>query len=168
MRGRPMHVLVVVASRHGATDEIAYAISEVVSERGHVVDLLDPAAVTSLEGVDAVVLGSAVYRGQWLESARDLVRRLGTELRGLPVWVFSSGPVGSPGTPDPGTVHVHGVLEALQPVDYQVFAGALDPAVLTPRERSAVRLARAPEGDFRDFGAVGRWAGSIADTLSAI
>lgn len=163
-----MHVLVVVASRHGATDDIGYAISEVVSERGHVVDVVQPAEVTSLAGVDAVVLGSAVYMGQWLEPARDLVHRLGAELRGLPVWAFSSGPVGEDAVPAASTLRVGGVLDEVRPLDHQVFAGALDRSVLTLRERSVAQMVGAPEGDFRDFARIGRWAGDIADTLAAV
>ena len=163
-----MRVLVVVASRHGATGEIGDAVAEVLRERGHEVVRTSPSDVESLKGVDAVVLGSAIYMSQWLEPARDLVVRLGPELHGLPVWMFSSGPVGPQERPAPATTRIHALLEQVEPLDYQVFSGAVDRSVLNLRERSIVRMVGAPEGDYRDWDAVRAWARAIADTLDAV
>ncbi len=163
-----MRILVIVSSRHGSTDEIGDAIAEVLRERGHEVERLSPADVRSLDGVDAVVLGSAIYMSQWLEPARDLVYRHADELRRLPVWMFSSGPVGAEATPGTATARIHPLLEALEPLDYQVFSGVVDKSVLGLRERSIVRMVGAAEGDFRDWDAVRGWAAAIADTLAAV
>lgn len=163
-----MRVLVVVASRHGSTDEIGETVADVLREAGNDVERVAPADVTSLEGVDAVVLGSAIYMSQWLEPARDLVARLGDELRRLPVWMFSSGPVGSQAAPASATARIHGLLEAVEPLDYQVFSGVVDRSVLSLRERSVVRMVGAEEGDFRDWAAIRDWARAIAGTLAAV
>ena len=56
-----MRVLVTVASRHGATWEIGEVIAEVLADRGLDVETRAPEDVSTLDGVDAVVLGSAVY-----------------------------------------------------------------------------------------------------------
>lgn len=58
------------------------------------IETRDASLVTSVEGYDAVVLGSAVYMGHWLELAVKFAETFVDELRRLPVWVFSSGPVG--------------------------------------------------------------------------
>lgn len=163
-----MRVLVAVASKHGSTGEIGDAIAAILRERGHDVDRRAPGEVTSLDTVDAVVLGSAIYMSQWLEPARSLVARFGSELRGLPVWMFSSGPVGSEAKATEETARIHPLLDAVQPLDYQVFSGVVDRSTLSLRERSIVRLVGAPEGDFRDWDAVRSWATAIADTLAAI
>lgn len=163
-----MRVLVAVASKHGSTGEIGDAIADVLRESGHDVDRRAPGEVTTLDSVDAVVLGSAVYMNQWLEPARSLVARLGPELRGLPVWMFSSGPVGSEVKAAEETARIHPLLDAVQPLDYRVFSGVVDRATLNLRERSIVRLVGAAEGDFRDWGAVEAWAKAIAETLAAI
>ena len=78
--------LVSAASKYGATSEIAQEIGntlrETLSERGGlggndvVVDVVPSEQVTSVEDYNAVVLGSAVYAGHWLESARELAERL--------------------------------------------------------------------------------------------
>jgi menaquinone-dependent protoporphyrinogen oxidase len=163
-----MRILVVVASKHGSTGEIGDTIADVLRARGHVVDRAAPGEVTGLDGVDAVVLGSAIYMSQWLEPARNLVSRLGPELRRRPVWVFSSGPVGTEVLPTQESARIHPILDAIEPLDYQVFAGVVDRAALSLRERSIVRMVGAAEGDYRDWAAVRAWAGSIADTLAAI
>jgi menaquinone-dependent protoporphyrinogen oxidase len=163
-----MHVLVTVASRHGSTGEIGSAVADVLREHGHEVEVRAPAEVTSLDGVDAVVLGSAVYMSQWLEPARSLVSRLGRELRLLPVWMFSSGPVGGDVRVSSATPRIHPLLDEVQPLDYRVFAGVVDRSVLSLRERSIVRMVGATEGDYRDWDAITSWARAIAETLDGI
>ena len=63
-------MLVAYASRHGATREIAEAIAAALLARGVTADARDVATIDGLEPYDAVVLGSAVYFGKWLEPAR--------------------------------------------------------------------------------------------------
>lgn len=163
-----MRVLVAVASKHGSTGEIGDAIAGVLSERGHEIARRAPGEVTGLADVDAVILGSAIYMSQWLEPARNLVSRLGDDLRQLPVWMFSSGPVGTEVKPTEETARIHPLLDTVQPLDYRVFSGVVDKSTLNLRERSIVRMVGAPEGDFRDWDAVRSWATAIADTLDAI
>lgn len=163
-----MRILVIVASRHGSTGEIGDAIAEILRERGHEVERTTPEDVTVLDGADAVVLGSAIYMSQWMESARNLVSRLGGQLRQLPVWMFSSGPVGTELEPTRETPRIHPLLDAVEPLDYRVFSGVVDRSLLNLRERSIVRMVGVREGDYRDWAAVRDWAGSIADTLDAI
>ena len=76
-----MRVLVAVASKHGATRELAAVIADELGAAGHAVDLLEAGAVGSLAGYGAAVLGSALYMGAWLPEARRLVSQ-GAEMRG--------------------------------------------------------------------------------------
>ena len=100
-----MRVLVAAASRHESTQEIAEAIAATMTDRGIEAAAVPVEQVASLDGFDAVVLGSAVYMGRWLGEARRFARLHASELCRLPVWLFSSGPVGPadhpvpPGTP---------------------------------------------------------------------
>src|SRR5207247_10963089 len=66
-----MKVLVTAASKHGATGEIAQAIGNRLTEYGFDTKVLPPGAVGTIEAYDAIVLGSAVYAGHWLEPARS-------------------------------------------------------------------------------------------------
>jgi menaquinone-dependent protoporphyrinogen oxidase len=160
-----MRVLVTAASKHGATAEIAEAISDRLAEKGCDVVHLLPPDVTSLDGIDAVVLGSAVYAGRWVEAARELVDRLGPALATRPVWMFSSGPIGDPPKPQEDPVDAAAMVEATDAREHRVFAGRLDRSLLSFGEKAIVIALRAPEGDFRDWDAIRAWADEIAQEL---
>lgn len=159
-----MKVLVAVASRHGATREIADAIAATLRECGIAAVVADVEAILSLAGYDAIVLGSAVYLGRWLPSARDLVEAHKDTLRTRPVWLFSSGPLGET-KPGGSPVRIDGIVEAIEPREHRLFDGRLDRSRLGLGEKVVVSAVKAPEGDFRDFGAIRQWALNIADSL---
>jgi menaquinone-dependent protoporphyrinogen oxidase len=163
-----MKVLVAAASRYGATAEIARAIGEVLGERGLDVTVAASEQVDGVAGYDAVVLGSAVYAGRWLKPARELVDRAGSELATRPVWLFSSGPIGEPPKPDEGhAVDLGDVLATTGAREHRLFAGKLVRKGLSFGERAMVVAFRAPDGDFRDWAAITRWAATIASTLQS-
>jgi menaquinone-dependent protoporphyrinogen oxidase len=163
---------VTAASRHGSTHEIADELARALTrsgtgdERGVVAASVPAEHHPDPSAFDAVVLGSAVYAGRWLEVARDLVTAHLTVLRGRPVWLFSSGPIGPPPFP-PDEPHDAGTLTAmLGPRGHRVFPGRLDPSLLSFGERAMVTAMRAPVGDFRDWADVRAWAGQIDAALS--
>lgn len=161
-----MNVLVAVASKHGATAEIGEAIAKRLIDRGLQVTVSPPAGVQSLEGIDAVVLGSAVYAGHWLPEARAFVEEWRHALEAIPLWLFSSGPVGEPLTPaDDEAVDVSDIMEATRATEHLLLPGRIDRRSLSLPERAVVRALRVPEGDFRDWDATVRWADRIAGAL---
>ena len=162
-----MTVLVCVASRHGATAEIAETIGRVLRERGIPVDVRAAEQVTMVDGYDAVILGSAVYAGHWLEAAKRIAHTQAVALSGRPVWLFSSGPVGNPPKPAGDPVDVAALVPATGARDHRVFAGRIDKHRLGFAEKAMVLALHVPTGDFRDWRAVVAWAGEIADTLDA-
>jgi flavodoxin len=90
-----MSVLVVYASKHGATKGIAERIAETLTAAGQEAEARPVRAAGELAGHEAVVVGSAVYMRHWMEEACEFVRRNRTPLADRPVWLFSSGPLGS-------------------------------------------------------------------------
>jgi menaquinone-dependent protoporphyrinogen oxidase len=114
-----MKVLVCAASKYGATSEIAQAVADVLAERGCQVKVLPPEKAGAVEEFDAVVLGSAVYMGQWMKLARELAQRSAAALAARPVWLFSSGPVGEPAKPVDNPVDVTKILQATRARDHQ-------------------------------------------------
>jgi len=161
-----MNAWVVFASKYGSTREVAEAIAEELG-RAHNVRVRDAAEVKGFDGADAVVLGSAIYAGHWLKPARTLLEERVDELVSRPTWLFSVGPIGDP--PQPADAGPEGISEAMDAVrarGHEVFAGKLDHAALSRIERLMVRALRAPEGDFRDWGAIRAWARSVAAELS--
>lgn len=163
-----MRALVTYASRHGGTAGIADLIGAVLRETElddvHV-DVIAADDVEEMASYDAVVVGSAVYAGHWLESARALVRRHASDLRRRDVWLFSSGPVGDPAVPHTEAVEAPHLAELVSAVGYRTFAGRLRPAYLRMAERAQIRSEHAVEGDYRDWVAIREWAADIAATL---
>lgn len=160
-----MKVLVCAASKYGATSEIAQAVADVLAERGCEVTVLPPEKADAVEEFDAVVLGSAVYMGQWMKPARELAERSADALATRPVWLFSSGPVGEPAKPADNPVDVTKILQATKARDHQIFTGKLIKKHLSFPDRAMASAIRAQEGDFRNWAQIRAWAISIADTL---
>lgn len=162
-----MRILVTVASRHGATAEIGEKIGSILQDAGHDVVVEPPQAVAALDGFDAVVLGSAVYAGRWIDDARRFAERHHAGLRDRPLWLFSSGPIGTPLAPTEESRDGVRVASELGAREHRTFAGRLDPSTLTWVERTVTRMVKAPDGDFRDWSAVVAWGREIADSLTA-
>jgi len=161
-----MTVLVAAASRHGSTAEIAEAIGRTLRERGVAADVAAVDELETVEGYDAVVLGSAVYMGRWLEPARRFAADHGAELGSRPTWLFSSGPVGEPPKPEPtDAVDVAEIEGATQARSHRVFTGRIDRHGLGFAERAVVAALRVPDGDYRDWDEIAAFAREVADTV---
>jgi menaquinone-dependent protoporphyrinogen oxidase len=160
-----MKVLVCAASKYGATSEIAQAVADLLAKRGLEVTVLPPQEVGAVEEFDAVVLGSAVYMGQWMKPARELAERSAAALAARPVWLFSSGPVGEPPKPADDPVDVTKMLQSTKARDHQIFVGKLVKKHLSFPDRAMASAIRAAEGDFRNWDEIRDWATGIADTL---
>lgn len=161
-----MTVLVAYASKHGSTEGIAQAIADRLRELGEPVELRSVDEVGSIENFRAVVLGSAVYAGSWMKEAVELVHRSAEALARRPVWLFSSGPLGTEIEDEEEQprqlAEMRGVIG---PIDHRVFSGALNRDALGFGERMIVKAVKAPEGDFRDWDAIRDWAEEIARHL---
>ncbi len=161
-----MRVLVSAASRHGATQAISHEIARQLRAAGHTAYTLDPIEVDDVDGVDAVVIGSAVYHGRWMPEARNLVARLRDQLGGRPVWLFSSGPVGDPLRPTAETVDAARIRRQTQALDHHLFAGRIDESTLTRTERVRVRRLQVADGDYRDWNEIRSWTSELASQLA--
>jgi menaquinone-dependent protoporphyrinogen oxidase len=161
------HVLVAVASKHGATADIGREIARVLTGHDIEVTVADLEQTTDPAGYDAVVVGSAVYAGHWLKPAREFVRDHSQTLASQQVWLFSSGPIGQPPRPAEEPADLTTLLAQTAALDHRIFAGRLDRNRLGFAEKAVVLALHAPEGDFRDWMAVRAWAGDIARTLTS-
>jgi len=169
-----MSILVAYASKHGATRQIAERIAETLVAEGQKAEARPVAEAGDLAGYDAFVIGSAVYMGRWQNEAAEFVRHNRAVLAGRPVWLFSSGPLGTEPADAQGrdlTVvaepkDIAGFTEAIRPRGHRVFFGVLDPGRLGLGERALRKLPAGrtllPEGDFRDWTQIEAWATDIA------
>ncbi len=165
-----IRVLVAYASKYGATKEIAERVGETLRQAGLEANVAPANRAGEVTGYDAVVLGSAVYAGQWLKEAATLLEANERHLSGRPVWLFSSGPTGKgdpvelmkgwrfPTAQQP-------VADRVRPRDIAFFHGEIDVKKLNFAERLLVKGIKAPVGDFRDWDAITAWAAGIADSL---
>jgi menaquinone-dependent protoporphyrinogen oxidase len=176
-----MRVLVVYASRYGATQEIAKRIAATLREQG-LEAMVQPANhADDPADYDAAVIGSAAYYFHWMKSAAAFVRRNRDTLTSRPVWLFSSGPLGTEAKDTQGRdvravtepKEIAEFRETIRPKDHRVFFGALDPSKLGFAHRLLMKLpanrenALFPVGDFRDWNDVEAWANRIAQALKA-
>ncbi len=174
-----MHVLVAYASRHGATQGIAERIAETLRARGLDAEARPAASVKSVAEYDAFVIGSAAYMFHWLKDASAFVRRNRAALAAKPVWLFSSGPLGTEPVDREGRdqkvvsmpKEMPELRETVNARDHQMFFGAYfrdrRPIGLAERFMKLMPAARdaIPEGDFRDWPEIETWAAEIARDL---
>ncbi|MBV8195910.1 MAG: flavodoxin domain-containing protein [Candidatus Dormibacteraeota bacterium] len=173
-----MSVLVAYASRYGATQGIAERIAQTLAENGQPAEAQQVDAISNLARYDAFVIGSAIYMFHWRNEAVRFVRRNRATLTGRPVWLFSSGPLGSE-TADAagrdvrttaGPKEIDELMAATKARAHRVFFGAFNKSKLRGVNRA---MASAPglrklflEGDFRDWPEIDAWAVSIARVLA--
>src|SRR5690606_15279943 len=130
-----------------------------------------PAAeVAKLEGYDAVVLGSALYGGGWLDDAVEFLESFQEELARRSVWLFSSGPTeaGDPVAALGGwrfPEELAPLAGAIGARDTALFAGRIDPDQLSMQDWLINRSMRGAGGDFRDFAQIRSWAANVAQAL---
>jgi menaquinone-dependent protoporphyrinogen oxidase len=126
-----IQVLVAYATKYGATAEIAEKIGHMVRQAGLRTDVLSTDRVSDLTPYGAVVLGSAVYAGQWRKEATTFLEANQKKLAERPVWLFSSGPTGEG---DPVQLMKgwrfpeaqQSIADRIRPRDIAFFHGVLD------------------------------------------
>jgi menaquinone-dependent protoporphyrinogen oxidase len=176
-----MNILVAYATKHGSTAGIAERIAATLCSEGLSATARPVGEVAEVDGYDAVIIGGAAYMFHWLRDATSFAKRHREALRRRPVWLFSSGPLGTERVDGEG----RDVLETGRPKEFdelidllqtrgeQVFFGAWDPDA--PPVGLGERMLRhlpagkdaLPAGDFRDWPTIEAWAKQIAVGLRA-
>ena len=163
-------VLVASESKYGSSAEIAGKIVEILEAEGHKVILSEAGKVKDLSGYDAIVLGSAIYYGRWRTGAVKFLKRHKDQLAKMPVWFFSSGPIGEG---DPVEL-LDGwqfpplqqeIADRIKPQGIAVFHGKLDESKLSRLEKMIMETMETPFGDFRDWEMIESWVYEIAKSL---
>ena len=163
-------VLVAYGTKYGATAEIAERIGQVLRQAGLDAEVLLAERVGDVQAYRAVVLGSAVYIGQWRKQAAAFLKANEQALAGRPVWLFSSGPTGEG---DPITLAqgwrlptgLQPVADRIKPRDIAIFHGSANAQKMNFIEKWLLKNVKAPAGDYRDWDAITAWATSIAGAL---
>ena len=159
----PARVLVAYASKLGSTGEIAETIAHVLRDGGHRAVAVAARDVTTLDGWDAVVLGSAVYAAHWQRDARRFTEHFHDDLVARPVWLFSGGPLDRrlARADQPITPHGAEITAGLDVRAHRTFGGRLTrDAAVDPQVLQTHHL-----GDFRDWQSIVEYAYRIGREL---
>ena len=151
-----VNALVVYATKHGSTEEVARVIAERLRQAGVSVDVAAARDVRAeVSGYSLVVLGGAIYAGRWHRDAHVFLKRHREQLESLRVAVFGMGPRE---TTDDAFERAAGQLRRalakrswLAPVSTAIFGG-VDPPLRS--ERKARR-------DARNWTVIADWASSL-------
>jgi menaquinone-dependent protoporphyrinogen oxidase len=157
-------ILVAYATKAGSTAEIAQFIGQTLCENGAAVDERPIKEVRSLDGYQAVILGSAIRMGRWLPEAVKFVEVHKTELSQMPTAFFLVSLFLSEGTPeiqDTVAAYLDPVREVLEPDHIGLFPGKMDYSRLSWLDRQAAKMVKASEGDHRDWQAIRAWTEAL-------
>jgi menaquinone-dependent protoporphyrinogen oxidase len=162
--GFDMRVLVTWGSRRGGTEGIGQTIGEALQERGFEVVPLPADRVGGLGGFEAVIVGGALYAGRWPAAERRFVSRSVAELRKVPVWFFSSGPLDDSAdrAEIPATPQVAVLAERVGALGHATFGGRLS---ADAKGFPASAMAKEKSGDWRNSERVRAWAAELASAL---
>ena len=168
-----MHLLVVYASRHGATAGIAARIATRLGDCGAHADLRLVEEVESLDAYDAVVLGAPVYDQSWPPEANAFVAGNRDALAARPLWLFSVGWFGDTKRLIGPLTHKEpkGIAEIraeLRPREYRVFQGVIQKHQWPFWSRLLFHAFGGRFGDHRDWPTIDAWADRIAIALPSL
>ena len=165
-------ILVAYASLCGSTAEVAEEAAHILERQGAEVFVCDVDDVTTIEGYNAVVLGTAIRMGRPVKPMRAFLKRFATKVAELPNAVFSVGATPKTKTPDAiadAARFVAPMVAEVAPVSVALFAGKLDPTVLPLPWRALIEYAepgsRLSPGDWRDWDAIDSWVREISAQL---
>jgi menaquinone-dependent protoporphyrinogen oxidase len=160
------HILIGYATRTGSTVGVAEAFGETLGKRGFRVEVKPMKEVTSLEGYQAVILGSAINGAQWLPEAVDFVKSNQNALHTVPVALFC---VHGMNVSDDEKAkkrrlaYLDNVRALIKPKTEAFFAGiGLDPG----EKNKIIRwmyfaFGGGGEGDMRDWDKIRGWAADV-------
>lgn len=164
----PGRVLVAYASKAGSTAEVAAVIARKFADAGLAVDLRLARNIRSLTAYRTVIVGSAIRAGQWLGDASGFVKTHREALAGRKTAFFTLCMTLQQDTPE-NREKVAGYLkpvrEVLEPGWIEFFAGKMEYRRLALGPRLIVKAMKVPEGDFRNWNAIGSWADRLVKEL---
>jgi menaquinone-dependent protoporphyrinogen oxidase len=126
--------------------------------------LLPAKAALRERSFDAAIVGGALYANRWHRDARRFVWNRRAELRKVPVWLFSSGPLDESADRGtlPATRQVRALTELVGAQAHVTFGGRL---AFDARGFPASAMARTHAGDWRNSARIRAWATEVARAL---
>jgi menaquinone-dependent protoporphyrinogen oxidase len=165
--------LIAYATRSGSTQDIAEEMANIVRQNGAQVDVKPVRDVKSLDGYDAVILGTAIHIGHPLPEMTHFVRHYRQPLSAIPTVLYAVCMTMSQDTPENRTralSFLTPITDWITPVSIGLFGGVMDYDKLNVFFRWAFSRSKdksMAEGDFRDWDAIRIWADAATRTLTS-
>lgn len=168
----PKKVLVAYASFSGSTAETAEFIGKKLSEKKMEADVLPVDKVKSLEGYDAVIIGSGVIMGKMKASAVNFAKKQMNAMSKIPVAFFLVCLTMQNDTPESrktASGYIDPVRPYIKPFSEGFFPGRVEfnkipfpmrLITLLPAFKKSVQ-----EGDWRDWKKVEKWIDGVTSKL---
>lgn len=157
-------ILITYATRAGSTVEVAAAIGEVIAARGFEVDVKPVKEKPSLDGYQAVLVGSAIRMGNWLPEAIEFVKENQEVLNQMPVALFTVHMLNREDDAESRAnrlAYLRDVRPLLDSAEEVFFAGKFDMSRLSFLDRMISKAVRAVDEDCRDWDNIRRWAQTV-------
>jgi menaquinone-dependent protoporphyrinogen oxidase len=172
------HYLVTYATWTGATHEVAEAIAAVLREGGATADAMNARDVKSLDGYDAVVIGTSVHMGKVPKEAVRFASKHQGALGRLPVAEFIVCLTMCEDTPEHRTTalgyldQINAAAPHMKPLEVGLFGGVVlqgteDAKKLNPILRSMAASMAKNMRDGRDWDTIRAWANGLPEKLAA-
>lgn len=162
-------ILVAYATKHGSTEGVAEAVGRAFAGEGASVEVKPVYEVEDLAGYRAVVLGSPLYAGKLRPEVVAFAAQHKEELLGMPTALFVVClTMARPSEKSVQRVvkQTKPLVELLRPADVGLFAGAVDYAAIGFFNRMLMKFMKVPEGDFRNWEVIERWAAKVLAKLA--
>jgi menaquinone-dependent protoporphyrinogen oxidase len=161
-------ILVAYGTAAGSTAEVAQAIGEEMAQAGAQVDVRPVEEVKSLEGYNALILGSAVRIFHLIGKTRKFLRKFRRQIQKMPVAFFLVCMTMKEPTAEnieKAKKFAAPMLAVKEPIDLGLFAGCMDPEKLTGV--FAKTMESQPKEDCRDWEQIRAWGRDTFSKLTA-
>jgi menaquinone-dependent protoporphyrinogen oxidase len=170
-----MKILVAYASAHGSTAEVAAFIGRQLQTYSVEVDCAPVESINNIQMYDAVIVGSPIHDGMWLQSMSLFLERLAAQLATKPVYLFITciRVLEEGGYHHALNNYLHVLtLKKINVRDTTAFAGKLKLDTIDWNERWLLTLrydgSELPQHlnvDYRDWYTIASWANKVALNL---
>ncbi|MDE4908957.1 flavodoxin domain-containing protein [Methanogenium marinum] len=159
-------ILVIYATKYGATEGIATAIAEGLQKHDRDVDVRNVKEIFDISGYSAVIIGSPIYYGKVLPELVTFASLHKNMLHEIPVIGFLSGYSLldiSPDKKQAASAAFDPVREHIELRDIGYFAGKIAEEQLSFKDKTVMKITGVKPGDYRNMEAVYIWAQGLID-----
>ena len=161
-------LLIAYGTVAGSTKEVAQAIAEEMQNAGAHVDIKPVEDLKTIEGYDAIVVGTAVRMFHILGKTRRFLKRNKNALQNIPTAYFLVCLTMGEETPEnieQAKKYAQPMIETKEPVSLGLFGGCIDHEKLN--DFFGKTMKSVPEQDHRDWDLISAWGRETLEKFQA-